>query len=344
MKWYVKVIKWSMLAIIIELVAFVYVDRFYLSEIKDFNAKKVTLQKKPVKVKKNINIPQDAKFINVSYDGRFISYIQNGEVTVVNRETEKTDKVKLYDGTTATYSKWLDEKDLLYIAEKGKGVIRFSSYDPNKGTNNQWKESSGLESKIFISDNKYDVKDMALSYTNVTYINVGTPSRSIIYRFDIMSEYTKAKDLYGRVGKLGVTQLEDKLVYEDLYHGNIYVEGYSNMFKSKIISNPCILGFDFDDICYFGSKSGENVKEIYYGTLKTPLNQWTKIPLSKPTKQSNIIVTTEGEIYINDLLDGNLTNLKTNKTSTYNGKFMAIYKGGILSLDGDVLEENKLEQ
>ena len=345
MKWYVKVIKWSMLALVIELAAFIYVDKFYLSEIKDFSAKKVETQKPEVKTKKDIKIPQDAKFVSISYEGKYVSYIQNGEVTVINRETEKAEKVALYEGTTATYLKWLDEKELLFIAEKGKGVVRFSSYNPVKAVNNQWKESSGKESKLYLPDSKYEVKDIARSsYANVTYVNVGTASRSIIYRFDIMSEVTKSKDLYGKIGKLGATQLEDKLIYEDLTHNKLYVEGYPNMFKNKGISNPCILGFDFEDTCYFGNKSGDKVTEIYYGALKTPLSQWTKIPLDKPEKQANVIISTDGKMCINNALEGTITDLKTNKISTYKGKFVALYKSGIVSIENDMLIENKIEQ
>ena len=107
MKLLSKIIKWSILALVIELVGFFYVDRFYLAGITSFNINSVPLKKVEVKKKLNVEIPKEAKSISVSFDGKFVAYILNGGMKVVNRESGNDVSVKLFNGTKATNFSWL---------------------------------------------------------------------------------------------------------------------------------------------------------------------------------------------------------------------------------------------
>ena len=77
-----KIVKWSILALVIELAGFFYVNNFYLAGITSFNIKSVDLKKVEVKKKIDAKIPEEAKSISVSYDGKFVAYILNNGVKV----------------------------------------------------------------------------------------------------------------------------------------------------------------------------------------------------------------------------------------------------------------------
>lgn len=338
-----KIIKWSILALVIELIGFFYVDRFYLAGITNFNIVNVPLKKVEAKKKLDVQIPEEAKSIAISYDGKFVAYILNGGVKVVNRESGKDASAKLFQGTKATNLNWLPDRDRMYIAEKGSNFIKFSSYDALKDENIQWNDNHGKDVRIVLSSSQYEVKDLALSVnTNVTYVNVGNSSRSIIYRFNAMSQLSKEKEYFSKLGRIGVMQLEDRFIYEDISKKQLFIEGYANIFKDKILNNPCFLGADFDDIAYLGSRSGDKITKIYYGLLKTPIRSWKSITLSTSVTKENISISIDGNIYQNNALNGKIINLKTNKSSDYNGKLIAVYKNGIVSMENNTLKENKL--
>ncbi|MBC8062078.1 MAG: hypothetical protein H7Y18_15610 [Clostridiaceae bacterium] len=338
-----KIIKWSILALVIEIAGFFYVDRFYLAGITSFNIKKVELKNVEVKKKVDVEIPVEAKSISISFDGKFVAYILDDGINVVNRESGKKVSVKIPQDTKATFFSWLPDRDRMYIAEKGSNFVKFSSYDALKDDNIQWATSNSKDVKIALTNSKYEVKDLTFSVnTNVQYVSIGNSGKSIIYRFNAMHENTKEKEFSFKLGKIGVMQLEDRLIYEDISKKQMYIEGFNNIFKDKILSNPCFLGADFDDIAYLGSRTGDKVTKIYYGPLKTPISSWKSINLPTGVTRENISISIDGDIYENMLLNGQIINLKTNKSSDYTGKFVAIYKNGIVSMDGNTLKENKL--
>ena len=340
-----KLIKWSILALVIELSGFFYVDRVYLAEIKTFHVKQVELKKVEVKKTVNVDIPENAKNISVSYDGKYASYILDGGVTVINRETGKLSYISLFSGTQATYTKWLTDRNRMYISQKGEGFVKISSYDAAKDENIQWSDEKGKDIRINTSNSKYDVKELTFSvFNNAFYANVGSSTRSIIYRSDAMKDIKQYKDLYTKVGQIGMTQLEDRFIYEDASKKQLYIEGFPNIFKDKIISNPCFLGCDSEDVVCLGGRTGDLVNKVYYGELKNPISSWASIPLQTSVSKEKIIVTKDGDIYLNDDLNGSILNLKTNKISNYEGQLVGVHKNGIASIDGSSLKENKINK
>jgi len=344
LKLFSKIIKWSILALVIELAGFFYVDKFYLAGITSFNIKQVELKKVEAKKKLDVPVPEGATSVSVSYDGKYVAYILDEGINVVNRESGKNISVKLAQYTKATTFSWLPDRDRMYIAEKGTNYVKFSSYDAVKDNNIQWANSSSTEVKIVLPSSKYEVKDMAFSVnTNVQYISIGNSSRTIIYRFNAMHQFTKEKEYYTKLGKIGVMQLEDRFIYEDLAKKKMYVEGYASISRSELLTNTCFLGSDFDDVAYLGTRSGDMVTKIYYGLLKNPISTWKSIALPTSVTREHIYVSIDGDIYIDDSSSGKVINLKTSKSSSYSGKLIGVYKDGLVSMENNVLKENKIK-
>ena len=339
-----KILRWSILALAIEFAVFFYIDRFYLKEIKTFNVKTVDLKKPKIKKVQDVSIPSNAKNICVSYDGKYAAYILDGEVTVIDRVTGKFIYVTLASSTMATKLEWLPDRNRMYIVEKGNTYVKFSSYDAAKNENIQWGDDNGKDIIINLASPRYEVKDFVFSVNNNSaYVNIGGASRSMIYRIGIQKEVTKVKDLYDKIGSIGMTQLDDdRLIYEDLSLKYLYVEGYTTKFKDSTIQDPCFLSTDFDNVVYIGSRSGGKINKIFYGNLEDPLRSWESVALPSLANKEDIYVTSDGTIYYDDALNGKVTDLKTNKSSTYDGQLIKIYSNGIATLDGNTLKDTKL--
>jgi len=343
LKSFKKIIKWSILALVIELGGFFYVDKFYLKEITSFNIKPVEVNQVEDKKKVEVQIPLDSKSISISYDGRFVAYILNDGVKIVNRESGKDASAKLFTGTKASYIYWYSNSDRLVISEKGTNFIKFCDYDALRDTSDQWQDNKEVPVKIVLPNTQYQVKDMIASpKMGVKYINIGNSTKNTVYEFDIMSRNINKINYPIKLGRIGMMQLNDRFIHEDLTKKQLYIEDFPNIFKDKTLINPCFLGADFDDIAYLGSRAGDKVTKIYYGPLETPISDWKIITLSTSTTKENIIVDGDGNIYENNSLSGTIINLKTNKSSDYSGNFISIYNKGIVSMEDNTLKENKL--
>ena len=112
------------------------------------------------------------------------------------------------------------------------------------------------------------------------------------------------------VGNIGVIPHEDKMVYENL---------------------------DNNDQVYVGNVDSNNkIDKIYYGKLG---GDWQSLPLSTPVSKTDLFVTANGKVYINDKIKSTVTELQTRKETTYKGILLQLYNDGIASLsDGNLVK------
>lgn len=342
-----NIIAWSLLGLFIEFFGFLYVDKVYLAESNNFKFKQVDINKKKNLVKLNIDIPKNADMLCVSYDGKYAAYSVNGQLTVVDRVKNSSKSVKLYEDTTCSFLKWLPDRNILYIAERrtssSVASIRLASYNAEKNDNVQW-EYDGKIVKIILPSKGYEVKDMAIStQTSVTYICAESAYRSIIYRYNIMSQSDKAPIKFSyKVGKIGVMQLEDQLAYENPVYRKLVIQGHSNFLNGKGINNPCFLGGDYDGNAYIGKRSGQEVTKVYYGTFDESFSKWNSIDVTGNMSENDIFVSVGGNIYGNDTVKNEIINLKSGKNTKYSGKFISVNKEAVVYLDGSKLTEKPL--
>ncbi|MCH5138277.1 hypothetical protein JMF89_13840 [Clostridiaceae bacterium UIB06] len=338
MKGFKKIIIWTLIPIMMELVGLLYIDQFYLNDETSFNATKVdvTSKKEPNKIK--VKIPEEAKNIGVSYTGNYISYYQDGVIKVVDTSNNKEKELKVDGDAQISSYKWLADRDIMLIAEKYNGggnsnYLKFESYNAKKDEKTVLSDDKNKQLKISLADDKYEVLDMALSSaTNVTYVKVGKDgAKSRIYRINVMAQVEETKYVSSKLGKITAANKEDKLIYEDTTGNRIRVAGAKNPIATGENAIHYLLSTDSEDRVYIGNGENNKVKKIFIGSVKTGSQQWKTVNLSQQTSKNDIYITTSGKIYINNPSSNVIRELETGKETKYEGTLINVYNLGIIS-------------
>ena len=118
MKGLKKIIVWTLVPVIVQLIGLFFVDKFYLSDETSFNTKKidVTAKKEPNKI--NVKVPSDAKNVSISYNGDYVSYYENGTIKVIDTSNNKKKEINFEAGAKLSSYKWLTDREIMIIAEK----------------------------------------------------------------------------------------------------------------------------------------------------------------------------------------------------------------------------------
>lgn len=337
-----KLIIWTVIPISIELCAFMYVDKSYLSQSNVVEIVKVNdkIEEKPKL--QNISISDKAKDIKVSYDGKYVSYEEDGSLKLLDFNSGDLINIEKDKNNLISYYTWLPDRNRLYIAEKvissgGRPLIKMYSYDVDKKEKYEWVDNHENKTEIELQSKLSEVKEIAMStLSSLAYIKIENPDKKYsIYRINVMTQLEKVKLKNTQVGKIGVTTTDDRLIYEDKKLNRLSIEGYNNV--KKPLDNLLFLGVDYDNLIYLGVKQEEKISEILYGNVDEPIEKWSKIKLDKSTEREQVRVTLNGQVYLDSLDNHELIDLKTNKKSTYEGKLVAICENSIAYLNNGKL-------
>lgn len=347
MKHIKKISIWILISLFVQSSVLYYLDRFYFVNEKTFGDKVVT-KPQPTDKKIEIKIPDDAKDTIFSYEGKYMSYFQGTNIKVVNTTTGEIKDVTAQENSKISFYKWLPDRNLIIMAEKhsSKQGDAFSlyTYDVTKDAKKLIRdEQNNRETEIPATDKESEVEDIELStMTNLIYVKVSLKgNRNTIYSMDVMAAMEKVKTSNSYfIGKLLITRLDDKLIYEDLNSPKapkIYVKGNQNPITIKNVNMPCIIGADKSDNLYIGQVEGDKVKKIYYGGIKDSTDKWKSVELKTPVDKKNIFISTDGNIYVNDNLKGEVTEILSDKSVSYEGEFLSLYDKGITSKNDGIL-------
>lgn len=355
-----RLLIWILIACTIELTTFSYIDKFFLKPESNFKAVKVPVNvevKQTPKVEIKIPDNVDLKF-KASSNGKFMLYKEEGALKIINTITGDTDEVKPEEGESFSYFRWVPDTTRILIVKKDSVKKKFNLYyyDVNvKGKLTQVRNymdgsMEGQEVSIALKHPKAEVDDIDLSTLNgVLYIKVLNNGRHTeVYRMDRMAYLTRVnsnelKSLM--LGHINSTKRSEKLVYEDLISGKVFATGVKTSLVPKGVEKTKLLGLDMsDDTIYVGEVQEDKITKIYYGLAEENVDKWKVLALTLPRKPEEIVIGTGGKIYLNDNLEGKITELKTWEQTQYSGRMLQIYDGGILSVTDSVLNNQKFKQ
>jgi hypothetical protein len=339
-----RLIIWSLIPIILELMCLLYVDNFYLNDETSFNAKKVDLTSKKSPNKINVKLSESAKNVGVSYNGNYVSYYDNGELYVVDTSNNKKKEIKFENNAELSSYKWLPDRDIMLIAEKytndfGSSYLNFESYNANKDEKTVISNDKNKQLKISLSDEKYEVQDIAVSTaTNVTYIKVGKEgAKSKLYRINVMAQVEETKYPSCKLGKIAAQNKEDRLIYEDISSNRIRAIGMKNPIATGENATHYLLDTDGEDRIYIGNGENGKIRKIFIINLKSSKNNMKSINLPEVVDKNNIFIARDGRIFINNSSKSVVTELSTGKETEYTGKLVEIYNLGIISIANNKL-------
>lgn len=342
MKNFTKVIIWALLSIMMQVAVFVYLDRVLFVDASSFT---IVNEDKTVKNKDlDFNIPSTAKNIKASDSSKFISYYDNDRLYVFDTNTMETKEILTDSGRTILFSNWIADENILMIAERVKSnnyndKVNILTYNVRNDYESEIKELCNYEEGIVIDNIVSSIK------TNTHYVGVSrTGYNSKIYRIDINYYVKTIASKISSLGEMKAVQRNDVLLYEDSLNKNFYsyTNGVVNKLKLKDSANLTMIGVDSDNRVYMGELSNDKITKIKYGKYDTNEDTWTTITLEKPKDLSDIYLTKNEEILVNDNLTGTIKNITTNKSVNYEGKLLQITEKFVCSTDNNKLKIKSL--
>lgn len=345
MKLLKKLLKWSIIPLIFQLSVLLYIDQIYLNQSLHLKISKGTLNDTTANAKKiNVDLPSDAKMTSVSYDGRYVSYYNGTELNIINTQNRKKSNISFPSNVTVTYYKWLPDRDRLLIAERHKSngyYFTISYYDTRDNEKIEYANSKGGTIKIPVYSSKYKVDAITVStLTNAQYIKISIDGHyNKIYRIDANVDAVNVLNSNYNMGTITTLNRLDRFIYENLTTSKIRIlnKGYLDL----TLKNPRILGVDGEDNLYLGNSNNGYIKSVYYCNMDVKNSEWMHVNLEKEIPIEDVYITSKGTILINDELSGTIKNVLTGKSVKYSGKFISIFKDGIISqIDGKIVGQD----
>ncbi|MDF2882550.1 MAG: hypothetical protein K0R54_3107 [Clostridiaceae bacterium] len=337
MKVFRRILVWVTLSLALQFGGLIYANNYLFSTQTKVKIEKVEKTSKNVK-DAVVNVPSNEKNAQVSFDAKYLAYYDNDSLKIVNTKTGKVNTVDFNDGVKVSYFKWLPDRNRMLIGEKHTGSngnsFKLSYYDVDKDIKEQVKD-------LTWADKKAEVVDIQASpLTNVIYVKVALGGkRSSIYWINIMKEMKKVETNAYVIGKIDSLSHKDKLLYEDLTHKRVYVTGNRQQISIPGVQDTCLIGVDDEDKVYIGELENNQVTKVYYGDLSEDTSTWKSEKLPEASNQSDIYISPNGKIHVNDNLRGVITELGSGKETNYNGNFLQMYTDGVTSISEGKLEK-----
>lgn len=340
-----RIVIWILLSLVMQIAVLYYVDKFLFAS-EGVNAtistKKVDKEKEK---KRNVNIfvPEEAKQVALSYDGSYLSFYIDDELKLIDAYSGEEKTVELEDKLSVSFYKWAPDRNIILIAAKKEynksSKYLFYSYDAERGVNEKL-ETKEQDETAFTTTKSSRVEDLQLSpLTNMIYVKASLDGgRSNIQSINIMKRINKVDTKSYFIGDIKIIPNDDRIAYEDFAKNRVYVTGKSKAISIDKVDKLCLIGVDDNDNIYVGELDDDSisgtlkVKNIYYGTINEDPNDWKKVTLQETVNKKDTYISREGKIYINDNLKGIVTEVSSNKQTSYKGIFLQMYDGGVSSI------------
>lgn len=346
MKNLIRIVVWTLIAIVIQQGIFLYVENIYLSSDVKIQAEKVEEKETPKDNKQNeINIKDGVSKASVSSDGRFVAYIENSKLKVLDSNDNSEKEFQCDDGGDVVFYKWLTNENNIIVIQKvqKKGGAYFEpvSFDAKKGETRQLADFNLNELKIDTRNTSDKVGNVVFSTaTHSLYIKIDKANgKSDLYYANVMNQLEKVRS-NKEIGNIVVPTTSTNAVME-MGNGATILNSPNNIEipNAKVIK---ILGSDINDNVYFGEEVSGNITKIYYSALNEGKIKWNMLILSKPVSKEDIIVDYSGKVYINDKSAKSVLELISKKTINYEGDLLQSYSKGIISINGNKLTKYEI--
>lgn len=333
MKVFKKVIAWAMLSIILQIGILYALNNIVFKQTSEFKSEDMQVKKETTKDIK-ATISSTAKDVNISYNGKYLSYKENDALYLQESKTGTSKEVVMGNEGTILYYDWLQDRDVLVIAEKvkkdGKYKIVLATYDPKYASENVVKEICTYKDNINVK------KITASTLTGVFYVDIDTGgSKNIVYRIDRNNDMKEVQLKTLVLGNMQVIPHADRLIYEDKINGKFYVTNPNKSLAFNSNKKLTLLGIDKNDVIYMGELNGDKIASVTYGKVDEDTANWKKVTLDSVVNDDDLYFSNESEILINDNLKGSVKNLTTGKELAYEGKLVQIKEDFIALKDAD---------
>ena len=342
-----RIVVWTLVAVIVQQSIFLYLENVYLATNYEIKAEKVEeKQEEPEEEKEEIQIKNGAENLTVSNDGRFVAYIEEGNLKVLDSEANKESIFNPDKKGEVVFYKWLTEGSSMIviqkIKEKGNTYYEPVSYNAKKSSVTNIVDFNYNEVKISVKSNNEIVENVEFSTaTNVFYIKIKKGNgKSDLYSLNVMNQITLVRE-NKYIGDIVVPTTNANCVME--MGDSVTILNSPDNIEIPNVTKAKILGTDINDYVYFGEEVDGKITKIYYTILNNNKLKWNILSLSKSVPKEDICIDYSGKIYVNDSVGKMVAELTTKKSINYEGEFVQIYTDGIIYKSGNKLIKAKID-
>lgn len=347
MKNIIRIIVWTLIALVMQNGIFAYFEYFYLGGDVVINATKVEDNKKDVDEDNTdgISIKSGVKDINVSMDGRYAAYIDEGTLKVFDSYKNKE---LMFDcdtkGDIECY-KWLNDENIILVIQKviedGATYFEPVSYDVNKNEARELADFHYNKMRIQTENENDKIENISFSTsTHSLYIKVRKANGLCdLYYSNVMNVVNKVRR-NKEIGNIVVPVTNTNAVFE--MDNNVTVLNSPDNIVIDGVENAKLLGSDYDDNVYIGSEENGKITAIYYKNLDDTESDWSAYYLDKPVAKNNISISYAGKVYIVNTSTKSVNELSENNVFDYEGKYLQTYKDGFITILDDKLIKNNV--
>jgi len=342
MKNLVRILVWTLVALVMQQSIFLYIENVYLAADVKIEAEKVEEKETPkVKNLNEIDIKDGIGDVSLSSDGRFVAFLENNKLKV--RDSEK--EFQSENNGDVVFYKWLTNENSMIVIQKvqknGEFYFEPVSFNAKKGETRQLADFNLNEVRINI-ENKTDKIDNVVfsTATHSLYIKVKKKNgKSDLFYANVMNQLTEVRSNKD-IGNIVVPTTSTNAVME-MGESTTILNSPGNI-EIPNVQITKILGTDINDNVYLGEQVNDKITKIYYTMLNNEKLKWNTLTLSKPVDKEDVIVDYSGRVYVNDKLAGIVLELTSKKTIKYQGELVQAYSKGIISRDNNKLIKNEI--
>jgi len=362
MKIALRIYKWIILSVFLQVIFLYFINSFYLTNRTNIAERiKVThvgstgtMQQKDIKVE----LPSGASNISISYDNTYVSYILNGKLEIMEIQSGEVKKViENYfvekDKNTSkdkkkgnfTCYKWLPDKNLIMYGLSAPAdsspLVQLYTYDMETGNEHV---GAALNSNYLSKGS--ELVDIEISPLNmVTYLKIKTGNNQAkLYRTDIMDDInTPITTSLDTVVKIGF--YTEDLVYQDNTQKIFVKKGPGSAARQIFFDNKTVLidmrGVEAEgkDKVFVGELDGDGkINKILYGGADEDTAKWTQVELKKPIALEDIVTSRLGTVYEVIETENVIYDPIKDSEVKYSGKFVGLTDGYVATIDKDILK------
>lgn len=346
MKNLVKMLAWTLIALVIQQSIFLYIENIYLAADVKIEAEKVEEKEIPKEKNQNeIELKDGIGNVSLSSDGRFVAYMDDNNLKVLDSNDGSEKKFESENDGEVVFYKWLTNENNMIIIQKvqkdGDFYFEPVSFNAKKGEARQLADFNLNEVRINMK-NKGDIVDNVVfsTSTHSLYIKIKKRTgKSDLYYANVMNQLAEVRSNKD-IGNIVVPTTSTNAVME-MGSSTTILNSQGNI-EIPNVKITKILGTDINDNTYFGEEVSNKINKIYYTILNDKKLQWHTLTLTKPVDKEDIIIDYSGKVYVNDKLTGSLAELTSKKTIKYNGQLIQAYSKGFVSKDGNKLIKHEI--
>jgi len=346
MKNLVRILVWTLVALVMQQSIFLYIENVYLAADVKIEAEKVEEKETPkVKNLNEIDIKDGIGDVSLSSDGRFVAFLENNKLKVRDSNDDSEKEFQSENNGDVVFYKWLTNENSMIVIQKvqknGEFYFEPVSFNAKKGETRQLADFNLNEVRINI-ENKTDKIDNVVfsTATHSLYIKVKKKNgKSDLFYANVMNQLTEVRSNKD-IGNIVVPTTSTNAVME-MGESTTILNSPGNI-EIPNVQITKILGTDINDNVYLGEQVNDKITKIYYTMLNNEKLKWNTLTLSKPVDKEDVIVDYSGRVYVNDKLAGIVLELTSKKTIKYQGELVQAYSKGIISRDNNKLIKNEI--